>query len=352
MVSGSSGATTALSNPSGLGGPTGLQGRVECQELERLVGHYIQAALAPRTQLTYSSAYRRYMQFCSSHHYTPFPLCEPVLCQYAVFLAGGKLKAQSIKSYLSAVRYYQILNGFTDPFASGMYRLEYVLKGIKAEQARSGAARHRTRLPVTPHILRKIREVLEAESGKADNIMLWAAVCTCFFGFLRSGEICVASWESYDPGAHLSFGDVTLDSRDSPTVAQVTIKASKTDPFRHGVTLFLGRTHNNLCPVTALAAYLASRDDSPGPFFKLATGCPLSREVFVSMVRRALSAAGFDASLYAGHSFRSGAATTAAACGLEDSLIKTLGRWNSAAYQLYIQIPREQLAGLSARLAV
>ena len=52
--------------------------------------------------------------------------------------------------------------------------------------------------------------------------MLWAAACTCFFVFLffvfflRSGEICVRSVKDYDPGAHLSFGDVLLDSTVDP----------------------------------------------------------------------------------------------------------------------------------------
>ena len=55
---------------------------------------------------------------------------------------------------------------------------------------------------------------------------------------------------------------------------------------------------------------------------------------------------------YAGHSFRIGAATTAAAAGVEDSIIKTLGRWESAAYLLYLRIPRERLAALSKLLSM
>ena len=67
-------------------------------------------------------------------------------------------------------------------------------------------------------------------------------------------------------------------------------------------------------------------------------------------VRKALSAVGLDQSKYAGHSFRIGAATTAAAVGIEDSTIKTLGRWESAAYQLYVKLPREVLTSIASKL--
>ena len=52
---------------------------------------------------------------------------------------------------------------------------------------------------------------------------------------------------------------MTLDNVSAPTLVQVQIKASKTDPFRKGVVVYLGRTDNDLCPVGAVAAYLAVR---------------------------------------------------------------------------------------------
>ena len=158
------------------------------------------------------------------------------------------------------------------------------------------------------------------------------------------------SAKDYDPGAHLSFGDVLLDSTVDPQVAQVNIKAPKTDLFHKGISVFLGRTGSGLCPVLALAACLASRGPQLGLFF-LIEGRSLIREVFVAKVREALSEAGFDPLKFAGHSFRIGAVLTAASRGVEDSLIKTLGRWQSSAYLLYIRIPRERLAGLSTILA-
>ena len=57
----------------------------------------------------------------------------------------------------------------------------------------------------------------------------------------------------------------------------------------------------------------------------------------------ALSAAGYAAKDYAGHSFRIGAATTTACQGVQGSLIKTLGHWESAAYMHYIRTAPEVL---------
>ena len=65
----------------------------------------------------------------------------------------------------------------------------------------------------------------------------------------------------------------------------------------------------------------------------------------MTYVQAALKMAGISPEAYTGHSFRIGAATTAAKCGIEeDSLIQTLGRWKSTAYLAYIKIPPQQLA--------
>ena len=98
-------------------------------------------------------------------------------------------------------------------------------------------------------------------------------------------------------------------------------------------------------------AYMVLRGRGKGPFFRFKDGSPLTRARYVSEVKRALTKAGVDSSHYSGHSFRSGAATTAAQQGIGDATIKLLGRWKSGAYQLYVKIPREKLADYSKNLA-
>ena len=81
--------------------------------------------------------------------------------------------------------------------------------------------------------------------------MLWAAVIMCSCGFLRSGEVVVSLQTGYDPASHLSFGDVLMDSTVNPQCIEIQIKASKMELFQMGVSIYLGRTDNDLCPVAA-----------------------------------------------------------------------------------------------------
>ncbi len=182
--------------------------------------------------------------------------------------------------------------------------------------------------------------------------MLWAAACLGFFGFLRSGEMTVPSDAAFDPDTHLTPKDVSVDCPRKPTTMKVTIKTSKTDPFRRGVDIFMGKTDTDLCPVTAMLRYLLERGWGAGPLFIFKDGRFLTRQRLVGAIREALQAAGMDPRKFGGHSFRIGAATTAAAVGMEDAVIKTLGRWRSLAYLEYIKIPRVQLANYSKKLAV
>ena len=193
-------------------------------------------------------------------------------------LAQQGLTHQTIKVYLSAVRNLHVSAGLHNQFAAQLTpRLEMVLKGIKKDKA---AATPRTRLPITVEIMERLRCTLIKQPTDHNNIMMWAACSLAFFGFLRCSEFTVPSQEGYSPAVHLSLQDISLDSRESPTKIQVRIKESKTDPFRHGCTLCLGKTGKDICPIRAVLPYLAKRGAQYGPLFLTADGTYLTRGIF------------------------------------------------------------------------
>ena len=85
-----------------------------------------------------------------------------------------------------------------------------------------------------------------------------------------------------------------MNSSTHPTRLSVCIKASKTDPFRLGVTLVLGATQRDLYLIAAILPYVAFRGAATGPLFQLASGAFLTCERFVTEVGRLLQMAGLD----------------------------------------------------------
>eukprot|EP00794_Sanderia_malayensis_P012898 gene12898-biopygen10284 len=243
----------------------------------------------------------------------------------------------------SSVKRIENISEWTSAF------LAYVklVRGIK----RSQGQKNNIRRPITAKHLNLFFELLRPYTTRHfDSIMLWAAMCLAFFGFLRISEF--TSGQRFDKHCHLSHSDIKLlPNAQQPTHLRMDVKSSKIDPFRQGVSLVIGATNNSLCAVKALQCYLELSPFTSGPLFRYRSGQPLSRDTFTKDVRNLLSQCGFSSSEFAGHSFRIGAATSAAAAKMPSWLIKTLGRWTSDCYERYVRTPETVLLEASKNLS-
>ena len=88
---------------------------------------------------------------------------------FVAALVNQGLKLQTIKCYLSAVRHLQIECGGGDPRVESMPLLALTLRGAKREQA---GAPTRTRLPLTPAVLEKLRRVWNQDATNPRRVML------------------------------------------------------------------------------------------------------------------------------------------------------------------------------------
>ena len=203
--------------------------------LNHAVERYFSAGLAASTRRTYSAGISRYLELCRILSVQPTPTSENLLCKFVAFLALHKVSTPTIKVYLSAVHQLHIQKGLAPPSVADMAKLAQVIRGIKITQASEPGAHHNQRLPITPELLRDIKHNWQKQDITEDKIMLWAAFTTCFFGFLRSGELCCQN-SSFDSTSDLAVNNMTLDSITNPQVIRIHLKASKTDPFREELT--------------------------------------------------------------------------------------------------------------------
>ena len=302
--------------------------------------------LSSASRRTYSSAQRKFLRFCIqlgrvNQQGCPCPADEWTLCLFSTFLAQS-LKYSSIKVYLSAVRSLHIDSGFADPLHNCL-RLQRVVRGIKRVQGSSVDKR----MPVTSDIMMIIFRSMDFHIF--DDIMFWSACTLAYFGFLRASEFTTPSRSTFNSSFNLTLQDVAFDSRVQPSCVRVHLKASKTDPFRKGCDIFIGRGSGHLCAVSALVQYLSLRGNATGPLFLRSDGSPLSRSSLTNRLKDIVSAAGINGQ-YSSHSFRIGAATMAARNGIPDHQIQSLGRWTSSAYQSYIRPSPVELSALTKLL--
>ena len=175
--------------------------------------------------------------------------------------------------------------------------------------------------------------------------MLWAAVTTSFFGFLRSSEYCSPQTQKYDPETTLLFEDITYKQFN----LYINIKASKTDPFREGCTVCLSPSNAPICPVRNLLNYINQHPLKSGPLFTFSDHTLLTRRRLNVLLKGAISST--SKAPVSSHSLRIGAATTAAAAGFPRWLIQQLGRWTSDCFRTYVQIPTSTFQHVSRTLA-
>ena len=127
-----------------------------------------------------------------------------------------------------------------------------------------------------------MKRLLLQEPPSYNNVLIWAACCLVFFGFLQVSEFTVPAQNQYDHTTHPSISNVSIDNKDSPQLLRIRIEQSKTDPFRQGVDIYLGRTGEEICPVRGILPYLPQCSSHPGPLFLVQDGRMPTRHLFSS----------------------------------------------------------------------
>ena len=265
-------------------------------------------------------------------------ISEDIMVKFVLFCANMLLlKWSTIKIYVAGIRFHYIKAGLNQPFQS-WDRLHYMLNAVRRKQGNTESPK---RLPITFSVLNQLCAKLKTGvfSPHTDD-MLQSVLKLAFFGFLRCGEFTIKSASDYDKVIRIK--DVVFNQ----SSFTLHLRGSKTDPYHSGIKIYIA-SNIHLCPVLSMCKFIHRRikqgAKGSDPLFVDADIAMLSRSQFISYLRHLLVIIGLNDSDYNGHSFRIGAATTAAQAGVEDHLIQTMGRWSSNCYTRYIHTSKSVL---------
>ena len=143
---------------------------------------------------------------------------------------------------------------YTDP------RLERTLQGIKRDYSEPA---RRTRTPLTrPHLLHMLHHL---GRSNYDDLTIWAPFTLAFASFLTIGEF---TYKAIDPQMGPSFQNWFLTKSCIRFIKncehmELTLPASKTDPFRQGIQVIIAGSHNNACSGRAMKQLIARDTQRP-----------------------------------------------------------------------------------------
>lgn len=274
---------------------------------------YAQASKAKNTQRAYRSDWADFERFCHDHAQVCLPALPDTVALYAAALAdSGRVKTNTITRRLSAISQAHQLAGFPSPVKEALVRT--VMAGIRRVHGTAAQAK----APLSPELLRRMLvQVPNDLRGLRDRALLLVG----FAGALRRSEIVA-----------LRVEDVEF----APEGLILTIPHSKTDPEAAGQTIGIpfGKDENT-CPVRALRAWLERAGIEVGPIFRAVdrwTGVSaraLEDHRVAVLIKKLAAKAGLDAGAFAGHSLRSGLATSAAEGGATERAIMEQTRHRS-----------------------
>ena len=112
--------------------------------------------------------------------------------------------------------------------------------------------------------------------------------------------------------------------------AMVQIRPPKNFQAGQGASVVLARNNQQkICSVTAIMEFSCIMSNQSGPVFIHYVGSSLSSGQFAAILTKSIEVAGLNPFLFSTHSFRIGAATSAAVGGCSLEKIKIMGRWRS-----------------------
>ena len=290
-------------------------------EAEAAAADYRRAARADNTRRAYRAAVARFTDWCYEHRQTALPALPETVAAFLAAEAGRGLAVNTLRLRHAALRYLHLLAGYPPPTASPLVSATFA--GIRRAHRRP--LRKKTALVLEP-LRAAIKTIPDTLPGLRDR----ALILVGFAAALRPSEL-----------ARLDIASLT---RHEDGIA-LFMPWRKNDQEARGTTVWLPAGQTDLCPVTALEAWLEAAEISAGPLFRRLWRLPPPRvrrgakrkpiadryrmgtnaidtDSIALVVKKWTGLAGLDGAAFAGHSLRRGAISSGVAQGVHIARLK------------------------------
>ena len=279
---------------------------VKSLEIETL--NNLKNSKADNTLKAYQSDFKDFTAFCVKNGFSSMPTQPKILALYITHLSKS-YKFSTLKRRIASISVIHKLKGHYLDVKHPIIMEN--LHGIK----RTLGSRQKAKKPLLINDLKLIIKVIDKE-----NIRDKALILIGFAGGFRRSEL-----------VNIDYEDIEF----VPEGIKILIKRSKTDQSGEGAIKAIPYFDNQeFCPVLALKKYIDEKfkNKNNAKIFEI------SDKSVALIIKKYAEKAGLDSSRYAGHSLRSGFATTAAEFGAEERNIMAMtGHKTTQMVRRYIQ---------------
>ena len=279
---------------------------VKSLEIETLKN--LKNSKAENTLRAYQSDFKDFSTFCSKNGFSSIPTQPKIIALYITHLSKS-LKFSTLKRRIASISVIHKLKGHYLDTKHPIIMEN--LHGIK----RTLGSRQKAKKPILINDLKLIIKAIDKEKIRDKALILIG-----FAGGFRRSEL------------------VNIYNEDVEFVTEgvkILVKKSKTDQSGEGIVKAIPYFDNQeFCPVIALKDYIKYKfaNKNEGRIFEI------SDKSVALIIKKYAEKVGLDSSRYAGHSLRSGFATTAAEFGAEERNIMAMtGHKTTQMVRRYIQ---------------
>ena len=265
---------------------------VKSLELETLKN--LKNSKANNTLRAYQSDFRDFSAFCAKNGFSSMPSQPKIIALYITHLSKSS-KFSTLKRRIASISVLHKLKGHYLDTKHPIIMEN--LHGIK----RTLGSRQKAKKPILINDLKLIIKAIDEEKLRDKALILIG-----FAGGFRRSEL-----------VNINYEDIEFVTEG----VKILIKRSKTDQSGEGIIKAIPYFDNQeFCPVITLKKYmeLGFKERSNDKIFDI------SDKSVALIIKKYAKKAGLDDSRYAGHSLRSGFATTAAEFGAEERNIMAM----------------------------